>query len=186
MSIKLLCNEEAITEGKSITFENKMYPNDGWMVFLAGGAGSGKSYTLDKQIMIDGKLSGDPKFDDVISTDLCANENLTNEQIDIILSEDFIENNNIRYLLYRSRSIIKTFKKLDNYMVAVGNNSDIILFENDIVKWNQDSDNMYLFVGDDNCLVVSKKGFTQGSADDLRQLADAVIGMRNVTGNSQQ
>ena len=50
--------------------------------------------------MIDGKLSGDPKFDDVISTDLCANENLTNEQIDIILSEDFIENNNIRYLLY--------------------------------------------------------------------------------------
>src|SRR5574343_429297 len=52
------------------------------------------------QIMIDGKLSGDPKFDDVISTDLCANENLTNEQIDIILSEDFIENNNIRYLLY--------------------------------------------------------------------------------------
>lgn len=56
MSIKLLCNEEAITEGKSITFENKMYPNDGWMVFLAGGAGSGKSYTLDKQIMIDGKV----------------------------------------------------------------------------------------------------------------------------------
>ena len=46
--------------------------------------------------------------------------------------------------------------------------------------------NIYLFVGDDNCLVVSKKGFTQGSADDLRQLADAVIGMRNVTGNSQQ
>ena len=55
-----------------------------------------------------------------------------------------------------------------------------------IVKWNQDPDNIYLFVGDDNCLVVSKKGFTQGSADDLRQLADAVIGMRNVTGNSQQ
>ena len=54
------------------------------------------------------------------------------------------------------------------------------------VKWNQDSDNIYLFVGDDNCLVVSKKGFTQESADDLRQLADAVIGMRDETGNSQQ
>lgn len=54
------------------------------------------------------------------------------------------------------------------------------------MKWNQDSDNIYLFVGDDNCLVVSKKGFTHGSADDLRQLADAVIGMRDETGNSKQ
>ena len=56
----------------------------------------------------------------------------------------------------------------------------------EVVKWNQDPDNIYLFVGDDNCLVVGKKGFTQGSADDLRQLADAVIGMRNETENSQQ
>lgn len=65
------------------------------------------------------------------------------------------------------------------------NDSDTFSW-NEVVKWNQDPDNIYLFVGDDNCLVVSKKGFTQGSADDLRQLADAVIGMRNVTGNSQQ
>lgn len=65
------------------------------------------------------------------------------------------------------------------------NDSDTFSW-NDIVKWNQDTDNIYLFVGDDNCLVVSKKGFTAGSADDLRQLADAVIGMRNEAGNEPQ
>lgn len=65
------------------------------------------------------------------------------------------------------------------------NDSDTFSWD-DVVKWNQDTDNIYLFVGDDNCLVVSKKGFTAGSADDLRQLADAVIGMRNEAGNESQ
>lgn len=74
----------------------------------------------------------------------------------------------------------------ENIIITDEENDSDTFSWNDIVKWNQDPDNIYLFVGDDNCLVVSKKGFTQGSADDLRQLADAVIGMRNVTGNSQQ
>mgnify|MGYP002552063747 CR=1 FL=1 len=74
----------------------------------------------------------------------------------------------------------------ENIIITDEENDSDTFSWNEVVKWNQDSDNMYLFVGDDNCLVVSKKGFTQGSADDLRQLADAVIGMRNVTGNSQQ
>lgn len=65
------------------------------------------------------------------------------------------------------------------------NDSDTFSWD-DVVKWNQDTDNIYLFVGNDNCLVVSKKGFIQGSADDLRQLADAVIGMRNEAGNEPQ
>ena len=65
------------------------------------------------------------------------------------------------------------------------NDSDTFSWD-DVVKWNQDTDNIYLFVGDDNCLVVSKKGFTAGSADDLRQLADTVIGMRNEAGNEPQ
>lgn len=65
------------------------------------------------------------------------------------------------------------------------NDSDTFSWD-DVVKWNQDTDNIYLFVGDDNCLVVSKKGFNAGSADDLRQLADAVIGMRNEAGNEPQ
>ena len=74
----------------------------------------------------------------------------------------------------------------ENIIITDEENDSDTFSWNDIVKWNQDSDNIYLFVGDDNCLVVSKKGFTQGSADDLRQLADAVIGMRNETGNEPQ
>ena len=74
----------------------------------------------------------------------------------------------------------------ENIIITDEENDSDTFSWNEVVKWNQDPDNIYLFVGDDNCLVVSKKGFTQGSADDLRQLADAVIGKRNVTGNSQQ
>ena len=65
----------------------------------------------------------------------------------------------------------------ENIIITDEENDSDTFSWNEVVKWNQD---------DDNCLVVSKKGFTQGSADDLRQLADAVLGMRNVTGNSQQ
>ena len=74
----------------------------------------------------------------------------------------------------------------ENIIITDEENDSDTFSWNDIVKWNQDTDNIYLFVGDDNCLVVSKKGFTEGSADDLRQLADAVIGMRNEAGNEPQ
>ena len=92
------------------------------------------------------------------------------------------------YNIYGKMVGIKFSYEIDaeNIIITDEENDSDTFSWNDIVKWNQDPDNIYLFVGDDNCLVVSKKGFTQGSADDLRQLADAVIGMRNVTGNSQQ
>ena len=90
--------------------------------------------------------------------------------------------------IYGNMVVIKFTYEIDaeNIIITDEENDSDTFSWNEVVKWNQDPDNIYLFVGDDNCLVVSKKGFTQGSADDLRQLADAVIGMRNVTGNSQQ
>ena len=94
----------------------------------------------------------------------------------------------IIFAMMMVREFVKFSYEIDaeNIIITDEENDSDTFSWNEVVKWNQDSDNMYLFVGDDNCLVVSKKGFTQGSADDLRQLADAVIGMRNVTGNSQQ
>lgn len=74
----------------------------------------------------------------------------------------------------------------ENIIITDEENDSDTFSWNEVVKWNQDTDNIYLFVGDDNCLVVSKKGFIQGSADDLRQLADAVIGIRNGAGNEPQ
>lgn len=67
----------------------------------------------------------------------------------------------------------------ENIIITDEENDSDTFSWNDVVRWNQDQDNIYLFVGDDNCLVVSRNGFTQGSADDLTQLADSVIDMRS-------
>ncbi|MGN0318446.1 MAG: YcxB family protein [Lachnospira sp.] len=48
----------------------------------------------------------------------------------------------------------------------------------DFIKWNQDQDNFYLFVSNDNCLVISKKGFTEGTEADFRELVKAIFGIR--------
>jgi len=48
----------------------------------------------------------------------------------------------------------------------------------EVTKWKQDANNIYLFVGEDNCLVVDKSGFSEGTEEDLRQLAGAVLGLR--------
>lgn len=48
----------------------------------------------------------------------------------------------------------------------------------EIIKWNQDMENIYLFVAPDNCLVINKESFVEGTAKDLEELAQAVMGLR--------
>lgn len=55
--------------------------------------------------------------------------------------------------------------------------SDTFMWEQ-VNRWAQDADNIYIFVGQDDSLVFSKKGFIEGTEEDLRQLAQAVIGLR--------
>lgn len=55
--------------------------------------------------------------------------------------------------------------------------SDLISW-NDIIKWNQDMENFYLFVNHENCLIIDKKGFTSGAEKDLKDLTTAVFAMR--------
>jgi hypothetical protein len=47
---------EALDEAKAVTFGNKTYPKQGWAVVMAGGAGSGKGTTIEKQILINAKI----------------------------------------------------------------------------------------------------------------------------------
>lgn len=47
---------EDIDEAKAVTFGKKAYPKDGWSVVMAGGAGSGKGFTISKQLLIDAKI----------------------------------------------------------------------------------------------------------------------------------
>lgn len=45
-----------IDEAKRVTFKGSSYPKYGWAVVMAGGAGSGKGFTIDKQVLIDAKV----------------------------------------------------------------------------------------------------------------------------------
>lgn len=51
---------------------------------------------------------------------------------------------------------------------------------NEVTRWQQDNDNIYLFVGKSECLCISKEGFEKdgGTAKDLCEFATAVIGLR--------
>ena len=45
-----------IQENRLVTFGKKVYPNNGWCIFLGGGSGSGKGQTLKNQLPINGKV----------------------------------------------------------------------------------------------------------------------------------
>ena len=45
-----------ITDDRSVKFGGVPYPKNGWAIFTCGGPGSGKSYTINKQLMIDAKV----------------------------------------------------------------------------------------------------------------------------------
>lgn len=55
--------------------------------------------------------------------------------------------------------------------------SDSILWK-DILKWEQDADYFYLFAGETECLIIDKNGFGEGTQQDLKELAAAVMGLR--------
>lgn len=55
---------------------------------------------------------------------------------------------------------------------------ELVLWKN-VIKWNEDGDNFYLFKNEDNALIISKKGFTECTAKDLWELATAVMYVRN-------
>ena len=57
------------------------------------------------------------------------------------------------------------------------NDSDTFKWD-EVIKWAEDKDNIYLFVSAHNCLVINKDGFTEGTAKDLKELAAAVFAVR--------
>lgn len=49
-------DKEKVDERAVVTFDGKSYPREGWAVIMAGGPGSGKGFSLDNQVLIDGKI----------------------------------------------------------------------------------------------------------------------------------
>lgn len=54
--ISRLKEDYKLTENRVVTFGRKTYPQFGWCVFLSGGSGVGKGYTLNNLIPINGKV----------------------------------------------------------------------------------------------------------------------------------
>ena len=66
------------------------------------------------------------------------------------------------------------------YIVVTDEEDDKDTFSwDDIIKWNQDTENIYLFVSADDCLVINKEGFVEGTYKDLIEHATAVMGLRD-------
>lgn len=63
------------------------------------------------------------------------------------------------------------------YVVDEDKETDQISW-NDIIKWTQDTGYFYLFLGNTKCLILDKKGFEGEGALDLKELAAAVMGLR--------
>lgn len=52
----MLASVNAIEENSAVTFDGKAYPDKGWAIFTAGGPGSGKSWVIKQQFLIDAKV----------------------------------------------------------------------------------------------------------------------------------
>jgi predicted kinase len=52
----ILASINAIEENSAVTFDNKAFPSKGWAIFTAGGPGSGKSWVIKQQFLIDAKV----------------------------------------------------------------------------------------------------------------------------------
>lgn len=74
----------------------------------------------------------------------------------------------------------------DNIVVTDEEDDSDTFRWDDIIKWNEDRDNIYLFVAAHNCLVINKSGFTEGTEKDLKELASAVFALRDDENNTDK
>lgn len=57
--------------------------------------------------------------------------------------------------------------------------SDVLLWA-EVLKWNEDTQNYYVFSGVNEALIINKSGFTECSSKDFKELATAVMALRKV------
>ncbi len=108
----------------------------------------------------------------------------------------FFDRNKYRQIKaeYTSKGIERIDFEVDSEEIALisGDRRCTVKWES-IRKWLEDSDNFYLIMYDDseipeliagNCIIMSKKGFTQCSARDMKQLCGAVMEARRASGEN--
>lgn len=98
------------------------------------------------------------------------------------------KSNRRRYYNTYSRMVGITFSyeiDADNIIVTDEENDSDTFKWDEVIKWCEDADNIYLFVAAHNCLVINKDSFTEGTAKDLKELATAIMTLRDDDDNSE-
>lgn len=89
-------------------------------------------------------------------------------------------NNYAHFQAVYSKMVGHTFKyEIDSEEILVSDEEETekVLWK-DIIKWAEDADNIYLFVGITEAMIISKDGFTECSSKELRELVIAIMGVR--------
>lgn len=89
-------------------------------------------------------------------------------------------NNYARFRAVYSNMVGHTFRyEIDSEEIAVSDEeeTETIGWE-DITKWAEDTDNIYLFLNNTEALIISKAGFKECRSRDLKELAAAIMGVR--------
>lgn len=89
--------------------------------------------------------------------------------------------NNKRFAAIYQKMVGHTFcYEIDSDEIKVvddDGDTDEILWK-DIIKWKEDVENFYLFITPTEALILDKSKFTECNKEDLRQLATAVMALR--------
>lgn len=91
------------------------------------------------------------------------------------------KNNYNRFKQIYLNMVGHTFKyEIDSEEIKVTDDdgdSDILLWK-EVIKWNEDVENYYVFSSPEEALIISKKGFTECTSKDFKELATAIIMVR--------
>lgn len=89
-------------------------------------------------------------------------------------------NNYMHFRTVYSNMVGHTFKyEIDSeeILVSDGEMTEKVAWQ-DITKWAEDEDNIYLFADGTEAMIISKEGFTECSSRELKELVIAVMGVR--------
>lgn len=89
-------------------------------------------------------------------------------------------NNYARFRAVYSKMVGHTFKyEIDSEEILVSDEEETekVLWK-DVIKWAEDTDNIYLFINNTEAMIISKGGFTECGGKDLKELIIAIMGVR--------
>lgn len=97
-------------------------------------------------------------------------------------------NNYARFRAVYSKMVGHTFRyEIDSEEIVVSDEeeTETVSWE-DVTKWAEDADNIYLFVSSTEAMIINKEGFTECKSKDLKELAAAIMSVRKEAENDKK